>query len=71
MHDLLTSSDEQQLNTHSLVKRCRDANPHAEMIVMSRHLRAWNIPECRQEGAVCPTRPDLVFSQATALWGSR
>jgi len=24
------------------------------MIVMSRHLRTWNIAECHQEGAVCP-----------------
>ena len=55
----------------SLVKCCRNEIHHAEMIVMSRHLRTWNIPECRQEGAVCPTPPDLVFSQATALWGSR
>jgi hypothetical protein len=44
---------------------------HAEMIVMSRHLRTWNSAECRQEGAVCPTPPDLVFSQATARWGVR
>ena len=41
------------------------------MIAMSRHLRTWNISECRQEGAVCPTPPDLVFSQATARWGVR
>jgi hypothetical protein len=34
------------------------------------HLRTWNIAECRQEGAVCSTPPDLVFSQATARWGS-
>jgi hypothetical protein len=29
------------------------------MIVMSRHLRTWNIAESRQEGTVCPTAPDF------------
>jgi hypothetical protein len=41
------------------------------MIVVSRYLRTWNTSECRHEGAVCPTPPDLVFSRATARWGIR
>jgi hypothetical protein len=41
------------------------------MIAVHRHLRTWNISECRQDGAVCPGPPNLVFSQATARWGVR
>jgi hypothetical protein len=29
------------------------------MIVVSRYLRTWNTSECRHEGAVCLTPPDL------------
>jgi hypothetical protein len=54
MHDLLTSSDEQQFHTHSLVNRCRDANLDAEMIVMSRYLRTWNIPRMPPGGRGVP-----------------
>ena len=40
------------------------------MIVMSRHLRTWNIPECRQEGAVCPPR-EMVSAPGTDYLAAR
>ncbi len=36
------------------------------MIVMSRHLRTWNIAECRQEAAVCPTPPACTRATTSA-----
>jgi hypothetical protein len=44
----------------------RNANFHAEMIVMSRHLRTWNIPECRQVGV--GTDSGVVTAMAMPGW---
>jgi hypothetical protein len=52
--------------SRSLVKCCRNGDFYAEMIVMSRHLRTWNIAECRQEAAVCPTPPACTRATTSA-----
>jgi hypothetical protein len=36
---------------------------------MSRQLRTWNISECRQEGAVCPTRRTWCSPRRWPAWG--